>query len=692
MPFNRMPEAGSLIAQIDTAMARADDIGDDMIRDLMPELRDMIDEVNAALREIDALLFEGLRDEALTLHDDDLPMLASRLNLEDRAGWPELERFLVVEGISLPPTIDYDTLSALESAHAELESLRRPLDKLRRLVMERAPLARRLALLRKICNADPTKPVWALAITDHEEARVAELHEEVRRALATRNPNAIAALYAELVDPEWGVPVPKDLIKATRGADVWIELRGAAEQAKQAVEGMEAGWRELQESPPTVELIGRLRELRMLWHETLQKETECHQHLVHCPTIAAFVRAEGLDQHFKQLAPRVQSALQWLSAQDLAESLAGQLGQVCGQLEYLCDQKPDKPGESAWLADMERLEAEAHRLCQTQAGLVYPELLQQRVNKSAADVRGRAARRRRLFVLATSSAVVVVCLLVAVVGLWLYERGRYLEATTELERYVKSAKAGEFVEFPAKATDIQKAYPNDPPIAEDLQEVSRFIDDERQRRIQLQASLDEFDERLESARKSLRNRQGSDQVEEWPPEVVEAARAWRAARKIGGVPGNRLPSGNDSDEENNVVASMHAKEEDKIATREMEQKNLEKEYDRAAAGYVRLRSSQLMQAPPAELYAALEEVERLIALYTLDKTKGANALLEAGSRLRFSDTAADLLKKTRQDLEERKKRLPLVALGNDLPTAEDGGTSPGAAETQVDDASGEVVE
>jgi hypothetical protein len=55
MPFNRMPEAGSLIAQIDTAMARADDIGDDMIRDLMPELRDMIDKVNAALRGIDAL-------------------------------------------------------------------------------------------------------------------------------------------------------------------------------------------------------------------------------------------------------------------------------------------------------------------------------------------------------------------------------------------------------------------------------------------------------------------------------------------------------------------------------------------------------------------------------------------------------------------------------------------------------------
>ena len=47
MPFNRIPEITALISTIDTAMARADDIGNDMIRDLMPDLRDAIDEINA---------------------------------------------------------------------------------------------------------------------------------------------------------------------------------------------------------------------------------------------------------------------------------------------------------------------------------------------------------------------------------------------------------------------------------------------------------------------------------------------------------------------------------------------------------------------------------------------------------------------------------------------------------------------
>ena len=66
MPFTRLQELRTLAYGIHGAMDRNDDIGMDMVRDMLPELRETIEAVNAALREVDGLLFEGLRDEAVT--------------------------------------------------------------------------------------------------------------------------------------------------------------------------------------------------------------------------------------------------------------------------------------------------------------------------------------------------------------------------------------------------------------------------------------------------------------------------------------------------------------------------------------------------------------------------------------------------------------------------------------------------
>ena len=82
-----------LADSVDAAMARNDDIGMDMLRDLMPELREAIEGINTGLRDVDVLLFEGLRDEAMALHEPELLGIAVRLNLEDKATWPNAQGF-----------------------------------------------------------------------------------------------------------------------------------------------------------------------------------------------------------------------------------------------------------------------------------------------------------------------------------------------------------------------------------------------------------------------------------------------------------------------------------------------------------------------------------------------------------------------------------------------------------------------
>lgn len=662
MPFNRIPEITALISTIDTAMARADDIGNDMIRDLMPDLRDAIDEINAALREVDGLLFEGLRDEAVTLHDEEFSTLASRLNLEDREGWPELERFFVVEGISPPPKIDYDTLSALESAHAELEELRRPLDKLRRLALERAPVARRLALLRKLREADPTKPVWTQAINDHEEARVAELHQEARRVLAIRDPQAVASLHAELVDPEWGIPIPRELVKATRGAELWMNLRAAAEQAKEAGKGFEAAWQEVQQGPPTAELIDTLRRWRLQYDDAVRLAAENRQALADCPTVAGLVREERLVEQVDAVAPKIIEPLNWLAMQDAADAAAAHLQQLCGQLQYLSRQRPERTAEDAWLADLQRITDDVHRLCESQPGLMSPEALLQEVEIARAGVVARAKLRRRVIIGGSVAGAVVAGLLVFVIVSWLQAGRVTREALASLELFQSRADAGEFATVPAEVADLKERYPDDARFQKTVTKIEELVVREAARRESLQAFNQEFDQAYADSKVMLKARQGAERLEMWPESVVAGARAWRKARRVGGDPEKRGSKTRTVVAGNDAVTQLHDDEEAEIADRENKQKKLEEDYEDAAEAHVREQKREILTAlqglrNPSEVVALEKVVDDLLALQTKEKTPDAEELLEKTSSLRYPLDWGDALRWTRGEIQKSAQQL-----------------------------------
>jgi hypothetical protein len=414
MTPERLAELSTLIGRMDRAVSPVDGTGKDALRELMPDLRDAINDVNAALREVNALLFEGLRDEAIGLYEDEFPMLAARLNLEDKEAWPEVTRFFAAEGMSPAPKIDFDTLSTLESAYSELELLRRPLTRLRRLVLERATVAQRLAVLRELRKADPTKPVWARSIKDHEEARLVELHTEVRRALGLRDPEAIAALHTELTAPDWGLPIPRELIKATRGADHWASMRSATKRVEEAAHGLEAGWQDVAAGQASRELLERMRLFRSDYTDGMRSLTSSRQALDGCPTVAGLVEEEKLVEQVYAAAARVAPALQWLAVNDAAEAAAARFREICEQLVSLCEQQPRRTTARAWRAEVEQLNAEAESLCASHAWLTFPDSLREQVADALAALHHRSRKRRTLIV----SGIVIGVLVGLAIG-WL---------------------------------------------------------------------------------------------------------------------------------------------------------------------------------------------------------------------------------------------------------------------------------
>ena len=648
MPFTRLQDLSKLVNAIDTAMARHDEQGLVAIRDLLPNLHETVDAVNAALGEVEALLFEGLRDEAIALHDPEFPALAARLNLQDRATWPQVEQYFASEGIGPPPAVDFDTLSALESAHSELEPLSRTLDKLRRMTLERAPLGRRLAVLRKLGELDPTKPVWAELIAAHEQVRHGELKDAVRQALAARDPAAIATVHDELTASGWTVPVPKEYVRATRGADAWLRLRDVVTEGEAAAAALEAWYARAVLQPPTLEMVDEARRLRQRWEETRDEAAGCRAALAESPNVAALVRDEGLFGRFDVLPARTQPVLDWLGEQDTRDDTASRFAQACEQLEQHVERLPHWKVETAWLDSVAERQDEVARLCQEVPDLAYPEPLRVRVEEALAEVRARGARRHTMLLGAVVAGVVMAVL---AIGLFMFgaRRSQQLEKDrARLEKTLHQAQAGNFVEPPKFVAEVASAYAADEKIALLIEEIGVAVDEERERRGQVQEALARHAANVETARRKLTERTGLQRLEAWPDDVPAAAKAWRVARSLGGDPGHRVGQGDRAAKvpPEDCVESRHAlkKEESDIVAGGDAQKELENEFREAATQAFKEELATIRGETDAALAgkdaqrarSLLQRLHSLRDKASMDKCATVDALLGGSVRRRVA--------------------------------------------------------
>lgn len=182
------------------------------LHDATEAYRAELDRVNARLADASGLVRRGLRSEALA-------MIGGSPSLIDQANQLELPRIDelldLMELYELPALapVDTDAIELLGDAVVELQSIDGLLQRQRRLVLARAPLAWRLRTLRAIAAADPTNPHWIDDVVAHEKSRLEELAKDVQSAVQSEDQGAMESLRQELAAP-WQTDPPENLRSA----------------------------------------------------------------------------------------------------------------------------------------------------------------------------------------------------------------------------------------------------------------------------------------------------------------------------------------------------------------------------------------------------------------------------------------------------------------------------------------------
>jgi hypothetical protein len=534
-----------LANDVDAAITRGDEMGVELLRALVPELTDAVEEINDGLRETTQLLFEGLRDEAIGLHDSALPEIAVRLHLADKPQWPAMALQCQVAQIALPPELDFESLAALNAAFAEAEAVRKPLAKLRRLVLERAPLAERIGILREVRKFDPAKPTWSEQLKAIEEARLSELRSEIAAAVKAVDAERLAACESELMSPEWTTPIPVSLTRQVQGAGDWLRLRRGGQVAAALAPTIEREFGIIANdaealADPT--RLDRLREMRNRW---VSVESECRDlvfSLPQHPVVGPLTAPESLGPNLELARERVDPAIKWLAAIDANEQLWETFGQHCDELRRLAHEIPATTDAQAWRRQVEACEASLSRMSGQMPELVVAADLIQGV----AAAKGIVSRRERLRLLLIVALAGAVLLLVVGSAAWVatarLSRQRRAAAIETLEQLQVRAARNELGDVVWLARDVAKRWPNDEPVQELWESILATTQAEQQRR-------QEFDELAEratamavAADAAVETRRAVPEtaLEPWPVEFFALGDAARDLRLKGGFPRLRI--------------------------------------------------------------------------------------------------------------------------------------------------------
>jgi len=167
--------------------------------------------VNERLVTCDQLLRAGQRSEALRqaqLEPDVLKLYAS-LEFPGRASWEDAAGRI---GLPVPQRLNAVVARRLNKAFAESQSTEDLLRQHRSLALARAPLQRRLDILRLLAKAEPNHLGWADDLRAYEAARFEEIRASVADSRRELTWESVNDLLSDITGGGWLTPAPVDLI------------------------------------------------------------------------------------------------------------------------------------------------------------------------------------------------------------------------------------------------------------------------------------------------------------------------------------------------------------------------------------------------------------------------------------------------------------------------------------------------
>jgi hypothetical protein len=357
-------------------------------------------EANKRLARCQRLLQQGLRAEAIHRAKEPPDLLDSIQSLDfvERPAWFEIVRQY---DLAIPPDFDATAIEFLHAAYVEDNPLRDLLRSHRRLALQRAPLARRLQVLRELAEKDPNSPIWPADIQIFEAARIGQLKLEAAEAKRLQDVVALGLLNDELSSKSWSSPPPKPLARDV--AQALSHLRGIRKRQDQV--GLIA---ELHDAFAALD-VDKGRELRNRWR---------------------LMDGEGNPAE-NPLYKQVEPVFLWLDERDREEEEENRYHQALADLAQSLE-------EEATRAALEK----SHQAL-VRSGRGVPEDLDRRYRERIEHFSRQAAKRTR-GIAASVVSLLAACLVVAA----LVQRQRTQEAFAReaASRLDERIKAGRFAE------------------------------------------------------------------------------------------------------------------------------------------------------------------------------------------------------------------------------------------------------
>lgn len=211
---------------------------------LSKDFQEITRKINERLRRCGEYLRQGLRVEAIQEAETD-PRLIEAVGVvqgltdDEWKRWQELAQFLELP-LSEPPLHDVaQMIDEAYSEHAPLESLLR---QYRKLALQRAPLAQRVAHLRQLALNDPNTEIWQTDLRAYEEARLAQIVQVARTGARGASLVECQNLLAEVQDVPWTIALPPKLVPTLQSQVREAERKDARSRLGQIFEKLQAAY------------------------------------------------------------------------------------------------------------------------------------------------------------------------------------------------------------------------------------------------------------------------------------------------------------------------------------------------------------------------------------------------------------------------------------------------------------------
>ena len=192
--------------------------------------------INNELIRLEELLNKNLRSEAIQYANIE-PRIEDQVASLDFSGRGDFEMIAPFQDLPTAPLLKIDVIGNLQSAYAEYQVLAHQYRNLRKLVLQRAPIADRLLVMREIAMVDRINAVLIEDVGVIEKQIQVELLKRIRKAEKNDDINGMFAANEEFKSQNWiNPPDPKiieeidKIIKKFRSAYISRQLNALSNQ------------------------------------------------------------------------------------------------------------------------------------------------------------------------------------------------------------------------------------------------------------------------------------------------------------------------------------------------------------------------------------------------------------------------------------------------------------------------------